>query len=455
MGSKSKKYVWVIFSFLLLFAAGGAAEEKEGYICTREFYKIGKFYNVWVHDVTSKGLRISHAGGTAYIQEGDIPDLQKKLIPKAIRELRKLLLSEMRVLDVTQEGCWALYANKETLIEEKTLSSEEKSLVRKKIAEWELEKEKRRAELERVRTEQNSEVEYLLKNIGSMGAQELRKWLRDRDLYGKNFRKFERKYRLAANKKEAAGKILKRLTEWDTKDLKKLIDYCRDKNCDTITRLLRRRTKVPVSPGNIEGILHACYPCAANRDEFITLFKAKHAEAEKEVEQLRKAVKRDISEIFSDSPHLKNLADEPFGAKVKKFKDIPPEIAKRFKDSFHFENPSSEEDGLPPRMVTYFFSGGDMFGGGGIFSGGGGIAAQYYSGGSSGGRACADCGGRGYVEKYIYGRWRQLRCGSCSGSGNAGYFGDYISNGGRQRSMFDQALGRMMGMGGGGGLFGY
>ena len=212
-----------------------------------------------------------------------------------------------------------------------------------------------------MRKKQETELKTLMRSLDSMGPKEFGKWLAARGLYGKNFKVFHEKYRFASNRKEAVEKISKKLVEWDTKDLKKLLDYCRNKNCDTITRLLRRRTKVPVTPGNIEGILRTCYPCAANRREFVALFNAKYEDAEKKIEKMRREGKREISEIFSDSPHLKNLADEPAGANVKTFKDIPPEIAERFKDSPHFQNTSSGGLELPPGTVTYFFSGGGPF----------------------------------------------------------------------------------------------
>ena len=77
-----------------------------------------------------------------------------------------------------------------------------------------------------------------------------------------------------------------------------------------------------------------------------------------------------------------------------------------------------------------------------------------YSSYSSRGRVCADCGGSGKQDLRINGKWYTVKCDSCSGTGNAGYTGDYIEGGRRRRSQFDQDLGRIMGTGGGGGIFG-
>ena len=75
---------------------------------------------------------------------------------------------------------------------------------------------------------------------------------------------------------------------------------------------------------------------------------------------------------------------------------------------------------------------------------------RYSSSSSSNHRRCADCRGRGFVEKYINGGWIKRSCGSCGGTGNAGYWGQYIDNNGRHRAQWEQDLGRAMGTGGGG-----
>jgi|GEM_PF-4986576 len=61
------------------------------------------------------------------------------------------------------------------------------------------------------------------------------------------------------------------------------------------------------------------------------------------------------------------------------------------------------------------------------------------------GRICADCRGRGVVQVRYNGQWYDRSCSGCGGSGTAGYGTDYLSNGQRHRSQFDQNLGRMMG----------
>ena len=68
-------------------------------------------------------------------------------------------------------------------------------------------------------------------------------------------------------------------------------------------------------------------------------------------------------------------------------------------------------------------------------------------------RTCANCRGTGTVKRYIQGYWRVFRCNGCGGSGTAGFFSDYIENGSRRRSQFDQVMGGFMGMQSPGGIF--
>lgn len=59
---------------------------------------------------------------------------------------------------------------------------------------------------------------------------------------------------------------------------------------------------------------------------------------------------------------------------------------------------------------------------------------------------CADCTGRGMRNVYFNGRWYQVKCRSCNGTGGNIGTNEYIdSSGMRHRSQMEQSLGRMLG----------